>query len=229
MANAIRIVLADDHPLFAEGIAMLLNSIEGIEVVGIANTGREVLQLLKENTCSLALLDVHMPGMDGIETSRQIKLQYPHIQIVALTMEEEVSIVEKMKQAGASGYVLKTADKPTLLQAILLAMSQEYTNKEVKPTEQPVPGIGSAPEDSSKQPASGRGEGHLYHTLTDREIEILHLIAQGYSTPQMADKLSISPKTVETHRKNMLKKVKVKNIMGLIKYGIQYGIIKIKP
>lgn len=221
--NAIRIILADDHPLFAEGIAMLLNSIDGIEVVGVANTGKEVLQFLKENTCSLALLDVHMPGMNGIETSRQIKILYPHIQIVALTMEDEVSIVEKMKQAGASGYVLKTADKPTLHQAILLAMSQKYTNQEVKPTGQP------APENTRKLPPSGQGESHLYHNLTDREIEILHLIAQGYSTPQMADKLSISPKTVETHRKNMLKKVKVKNIMGLINYGIQHGIIKLKP
>jgi DNA-binding NarL/FixJ family response regulator len=208
---------------------MLLNSIEGIKVVGIANNGREVLDLLKEKSCNLALLDIHMPVMDGIETSRQIKTLYPHIQIVALTMEDQVAIVEKMKLAGATSYVLKTADKPTLYQAILSAMHQDHRSQEIKSPLSPSIGSMFTPEDSRSQQSTALGEAQLHHSLTDREIEILHLIAQGFSTPQMADKLSISPKTVETHRKNMLKKVKVKNIMGLINYGIQHGIIRIKP
>jgi DNA-binding NarL/FixJ family response regulator len=222
MADSIKIVLADDHSLFAEGIAMLLNSIDGLEVVGIGNNGRDVLMLLKEKSCDLALLDVHMPVMDGIEASKQIKNLYPHIQIIALTMEDEPSVIEKMKQAGATGYVLKTADKPTLHKAILTAMQEAnvaVTNH--------LPAKKLSPHNDKMQGAD-REVKILLHTLTEREIEILHLIAQGHSTPQMANKLNISPKTVETHRKNMLKKVKVKNIMGLINYGIQHGIIKIK-
>jgi DNA-binding NarL/FixJ family response regulator len=220
MANSVKIVLADDHPLFAEGIAMLLNSIPGIEVVGIANNGREVLQLLQKEPCDLALLDVHMPGMDGIEASRQIRKLYPHIQIVALTMEDDAAIVEKMTSAGAKGYVLKTADKYTLHQAILKAIQQPPTNS----TKYTADKFHSA--ENNHTPANLDAQ---LHSLTSREIEILHLIAQGYSTPQIADKLIISPKTVETHRKNMLKKVNVKNIMGLVNYGIQRGIIKLKP
>lgn len=220
MANSVKIVLADDHPLFAEGIAMLLNSIPGIEVVGIANNGREVLQLLQKEPCDLALLDVHMPGMDGIETSHHIKKTYPHIQIVALTMEDDATIVEKMTNAGASGYVLKTADKHTLHQAILKAIEQTPANN-IKQIANKL-----HPPENNHTAANLDAQ---FHSLTSREIEILHLIAQGYSTPQIADKLVISPKTVETHRKNMLKKVKVKNIMGLVNYGIQRGIIKLKP
>jgi DNA-binding NarL/FixJ family response regulator len=222
MADSIKIVLADDHPLFAEGIAMLLNSIDGLEVVGIGSNGREALLLLKEKACHLALLDVHMPVMDGVEASKHIKSLYPHIQIIALTMEDEPSVIEKMKQAGATGYVLKTADKPTLHKAILTAMQAAdatLTNH--------LPAKKISPHDDNMQGLGKQAEIAL-HSLTDREIEILHLIAQGHSTPQIADKLNISPKTVETHRKNMLKKVKVKNIMGLISYGIQHGVIKIK-
>lgn len=220
MANSVKIVLADDHPLFAEGIAMLLNSIPGIEVVGIANNGKEVLQLLQKEPCDLALLDVHMPGMDGIETSHHIKNTYPHIQIVALTMEDDATIVEKMTNAGASGYVLKTADKHTLHQAIIKAIQQTPANS-IKQIANKL-----HPPENNHTIANLDAQ---FHSLTSREIEILHLIAQGYSTPQIADKLVISPKTVETHRKNMLKKVKVKNIMGLVNYGIQRGIIKLKP
>lgn len=229
MANSVKIVLADDHPLFAEGIAMLLNSISGIEVIGIANNGREVLQLLKEKSCNLVLLDVHMPDMDGIETSRQIKKLYPTIQIVALTMEDESSVIEKMKQAGATGYVLKTADKNTLHQAILSSMKYATDSQHAVSAIHPDSGSLPISGDNHKQAASSNHLDAQFHSLTDREIEILHLVAQGYSTPQIADKLNISPRTVETHRKNMLKKVKVKNIMGLVNYGIQRGIIKIKP
>jgi DNA-binding NarL/FixJ family response regulator len=225
MVNPVKIILADDHPLFAEGIAMLLNSIPGIEVVGIASNGKEVLQLLKEKSCDLALLDIHMPGMDGIEASQKIKKLYPYIQIVALTMEDGSAVVEQMKNAGASGYVLKTADKPTLHKAILSAMQQAPPKKKARFSAKPLPGNLPTPEDNHTPTYLDA----QLHSLTSREIEILHLIAQGYSTPQIADKLVISPKTVETHRKNMLKKVKVKNIMGLVNYGIQRGLIKIKP
>jgi DNA-binding NarL/FixJ family response regulator len=128
-----------------------------------------------------------------------------------------------MQQAGATGYVLKTADKATLHSTILSAMRLSVEEK----------GYGNGPasanifEDATKPEASRQTQA-VPPSLTDREIEILQLLAQGYSTLQMATKLSISPKTVETHRKNMLKKVKVKNIMGLLNYGIQHGIIKIK-
>lgn len=200
-AGVIKIILADDHALFVEGIALLLGTIEHIEVIGIAHNGEEVLRLLKENSCDLALLDVHMPVMDGIETTLRIKKLYPHIQVVALTMEDEDTVIHQMKGAGAVGYVLKTADKATLSKAIYGALPLAKVQK-----------LNSSSD----------------HNLTEREVQILQLIAQEYNTPQIADKLSISVKTVETHRKNMLKKAQVKNVTGLVKFGIQQGIVKLR-
>jgi DNA-binding NarL/FixJ family response regulator len=210
----IKIIIADDHPLFAEGLSILLSSAEGIEIVGIANNGEEALSLLNHTPCDIAVLDMHMPVLDGIQTTKQIRKRFPHVKVLTLTMDTEANGMRNAIQAGAAGLVLKTAGKEELKKAIqCIAAGENYFKGSISVT-----------AGNEKMPANDTGT----HILTNRETEILKLVAKELSNAEIGDKLFISPKTVETHRKNMMKKVGVKNTMGLVRYGIKNGLIDIK-
>jgi DNA-binding NarL/FixJ family response regulator len=217
--SIIKIILADDHPLFAEGLAILLSGIEGIEITGTASNGEEALALLRTMPCHVAVLDMHMPVMDGIQTTRQIKKEFPEVRVLTLTMENEKTVVRKAIQAGVSGFVIKTAGKEELKEAILkVAAGESYFHESIK----------DIVEKQAAAPDQPLAQASLAGQLTSREIEILQLVAREFSNIQIGEKLFISPKTVETHRKNMMKKLGVKNTMGLVKFGLKNGLLDLK-
>ena len=217
----IRILLVDDHKIIRDGLKALLGGEETLRIVGECEDGDEVLQFLSKNEVDVILMDINMPVVNGIEATRLVTDHYPGMKIIALTMHDEDGYISKVLKAGASGYVLKNAGKTELVNAIkeVALKAENYYSKEVadimmkkylkkstavaKPLNQMV-----NPED-----------------LTKRELEILKLIAEELTNNEIADKLYISPRTVDTHRRNLLQKLAVKNTAGLVKFAIQHGII----
>lgn len=211
----IKIMVADDHRVFREGIVSILEHNDEIEVVAQARDGKEVLEKLSETAPDLILMDISMGSAGGIETTRMVKEQYPNVKILVLSMHSESSYIVKMLEAGASGYLLKDAGSRELINAIkAVAEGHSYFSSQVSATL-----VGQLLEKGKK--TAERKEGI---PLTRREVEILKLIAGEYSNPEIAEKLFISIRTVDTHRRNLLEKLGVKNTAGLVKYAIKHGL-----
>jgi DNA-binding NarL/FixJ family response regulator len=210
----VRIIIADDHQMFIDGIKSLLINEKDIKVIGEALNGKEVLSLLEKKPADIILLDVNMPEMDGIEATKLIRRQHPDVKILMLTMYNNQEFIFGLMNAGASGYILKNTGKKELLEAIKsVTEGKTYYSKEVTET---------ILQNFSKTPAEQSAD--LAH-LTEREKDVLKLIAQEFNTHEIAEQLFISTNTVETHRKNLLSKIKAKNIAGLVKFAIQTGLI----
>ena len=204
--------MADDHPLIREGFRSLLVKNERFEIVGIAENGKELVNLAGELTPDIILTDISMPVLNGLEAIEQISKLYPDIKCVVLTMHEERAYIIKALKNGVHGYILKNIERLDLEKAILTIFeggkyfSPIVTNilaESVVYPDQNTP----APE------------------LTAREKEVLELVARGYSTKQVADKLGIGTRTVESHRVNMLKKMKVNNTAELVRKSIEMKIL----
>ncbi|MCO6490777.1 MAG: response regulator transcription factor [Phaeodactylibacter sp.] len=212
----IEIMIADDHRVFREGIVSILENTGEIRVVAQAQDGKEVMEKLRKARPELILMDISMGEAGGIETTRLVKEQYPEIKILVLSMHSESSYIVRMLEAGASGYLLKDAGSAELVNAIkAVAEGHTYFSSQVSATlvDQLVKGK-KPPERKAGVP------------LTRREIEVLRLIAEEYSNPEIADKLFISIRTVDTHRRNLLEKLGVKNTAGLVKYAIKHGLVE---
>lgn len=215
----IKVFLADDHQMFLDGLHSLLSQIENLEILGTANNGKQLLDKLKTSPrCDVAIVDIHMPVMDGIETARQVKQHFPYIKILALTMNNDMDAIQEMLQVGASGYVLKNTGKAELEIAIdKVANGEFYLSQSV--------GQQLAQDlfiSKSKAKVDSDGPKTL---LTEREMEILRMIALEHTNFEIAEQLFISPKTVETHRKNLMKKIGVKNSLGIYKYATKHHLI----
>ncbi|NLN95189.1 MAG: response regulator transcription factor [Bacteroidales bacterium] len=217
----IRIFIIDDHKLFVEGISSLLSDDPRFEIVGHALSGNELLSKFTELDLDIFLIDINMPEISGVELTRQIKKLNPKANILALTMYDDYSYVEKMIKSGAAGYVLKSANLSELSKAIeIVASGKKYFGEEIQ--EMVYNKISGKAAFDDKRPSMNE------LSLTKREIEILSLIVQEYTTQQIAEKLFISERTVETHRKNIFSKTKVKSAIGLSKFAFQHGIIDFK-
>lgn len=208
----IKVILADDHELIIQGISGLIQGTDHIKVIGTACNGKKLIELLESVVPDVILLDVEMPEMDGIEAAEIIKVNYPEIKIIALTVFNEIGIITALKKAGIHGYLLKNVSKDELLLAIKTVFegksfySGEVTDNLLKNLTIKCKNI---PEN-----------------LTERELEILCLIAEGFSNSAIGDKLFISHRTVDTHRTNLMKKLGVNNIAGLVKFAIQNGLVE---
>ncbi len=204
----IRVFIVDDHPLVQEGIRALLNNEKGIEVCGYAMTAQSCLGFFIHNTADVILMDINLPDMSGIELCAAIKAKYPGIMILGLSTFNQGSYVNKMMENGASGYILKNADKEELLEAIReVNKGKTYLSFES--------GQAMRKDNSTAQ----------IPVITRREKEILCLIAEGYTNPEIAEKLFISPSTVDSHRKNLLAKMGMKNTASLIKFAMENKLI----
>ncbi len=211
----IKIIIADDHQLFIEGVRSLVDSMENIEIIAELSNGQEVLDTIHENPCDLILMDINMPIVDGIEATKQIKKSYPQVKILMLTMFSSRDYIEKLLKAGADGYLLKNTDAKELKLAIETVVNGDsYFSKEV--TARIMEGLQKKKTDDKFK--------HLIE-LTEREIDVLKLIVQEFTTAEIAEKLFISTHTVETHRKNLISKLNVRNIAGLVKYAMQNGLV----
>jgi two-component system nitrate/nitrite response regulator NarL len=214
----INILLADDHKMFIEGMSALLSGEGNIHIVGHALHGTEVLKIISEQKVDLVLLDVNMPDMDGIEISKEIKLKSPETIILAVTMHNEESFLTNMIKNGASGYILKNTGKDELLEAISTVMEgKNYFSKEV--TENLLHSM--MPGDNKKSNGSIKPQ----LKISRREKEVLKLICEEFTTPEIADKLCISLNTVESHRSNLLAKLNVRNLAGLVRVAINDRLI----
>ena len=210
----IKVLIADDHQVFRDGIESILEDVEGMEVVAQAEDGKIVLEKLKTITPDVILMDISMGDANGIETTQIVKKDYPQIKVLVLSMHEETDYIVKMLEAGASGYLLKDAGSNEMIKAI-----QEVYSGGTYYSQQVSAAIVSRLTNRNKKKEKQRGI-----TLTRRETEILELITNEYTNPEIAEKLFISIRTVDTHRRNLLEKLNVKNTAGLVKYALRHGI-----
>src|SRR3990170_2674834 len=213
----IKVVVADDHAIVREGVRMILAREQDIEVVGEAGDGQQALDLVASLRPQVVIMDISMPGMGGIEATQRVKTKHPEVQVLALTMHEDETYVFQLLRAGAAGYVLKRAAAQDLVQAVRAAAKGEAFL---------YPSIArKVVEDYLRRVETGE-ERERYDGLTTREKEILTLIAQGLSNQQIAEKLFISIKTVQTHRAHILEKLGLHDRTELVRYAIRKGLIE---
>jgi len=214
----VKVLLVDDHKMVREGLKSVINSREDLKVVGAANNGEEAIEKAEKLKPHVVVMDINMPGISGIEAARKIKEINRSIRILMLTMIENEKFIIDALSSGADGYLYKDADISELLTAIRkVAAGEEYLNKEI--TEKIlryVAGRNLTSHDSGKMSLP---------PLTPREIEIVGLIAKGLTSKAVAEKLFISEYTVIKHRKNIIKKLKMKNFTEVVSYAISNGII----
>jgi DNA-binding NarL/FixJ family response regulator len=216
MSAPARVLLADDHTLVRSGLRRILDDDPGLEVVAEAADGAEALQLALEQEIDLAVLDISMPKMTGLQATRRIREQRPQVQVVILSMHDNEEFFFEALRAGAAGYVLKTAAERDLAEACHAAVRGEpflYAGA-----------IGALIRDYL-----GRMEGAQAHPadeLTPRETEVVKLIAEGYSSREIAGVLHISEHTVERHRSNVLEKLHLKDRVALTRYAIRRGLVE---
>lgn len=205
---AAKILLVDDHRLFMEGLELLLKEQDEWEIKALVSSGNEALKFLQIEPVDLVLLDYQMPEMDGIETLKTIRRLHPGTKTMLLSMHKSAPLIRELMAAGGEGFVLKNADKSEFVQAIRKVLSGgKYFSGELM-------------EELVKTPEMAVGES----SLTEREKEIIREICQGLSTQEIADKLFISYRTVETHRKNLMDKLEMKNIASLVRWALERGL-----
>jgi len=213
----IHILLADDHTILRAGLKMMLNAQPDMEVVGEASDGRQAITETQRLQPDIILMDITMPEMNGIEATRQIKKLVPESRILILTMHEHDEYVFQALRAGASGYMLKEAADTELISALHIIQSGQFY---LSPMAQSVL-VG----DYLQRVHIGE-EKDSYSTLTEREREILKLIAEGYTNNQIAERLVISPKTVDTHRTHIMDKLNLHSRAELVKYAMRRGLLE---
>lgn len=215
----IQVLIVDDHQLMIEGLKPLLEDEEGIGQVSGANSLAEALLFLDSNQIEVILMDVNMPDISGVEATRQIKAQYKNIKIIALTMHEDIAVITKMIKAGASGYILKRTNMVEVVEAIKVVRNNgRYISKNIQ----------NILMDNMMSPADELfNEEAPKPVLSEREREVLDLLAKEFKNDKIAEKLFISERTVEAHRRNIFIKTKTKSVIGLMKYAIKNGLIKI--
>jgi DNA-binding NarL/FixJ family response regulator len=214
--NRIRVLIADDHAIVREGIRMILDSHEDIEVVGEAADGRETIGRVEELRPDVVLMDIAMPGLGGLEATLEIVKAHPESKVLVLTQYDDNEYIFRFLKAGAAGYVLKKTVGSDLVSAIR-AVAQGNSFLDPTIADRVIKGYLEHPEGGSDET--------LYDRLSDREKMVFKLVAEGYTSRQIADTLFLSVKTVMTHRANIMEKLALHNRAELIKYAIRRGVI----
>ena len=212
-AKKINVILADDHTLVRAGIRALLEKLPGVKVTGEAGDGREVLNLDKAQRPDVVLMDIAMPGLNGLEAAARMTRDFPEVRIIMLSMHNNEEYVVRALRAGAVGYLLKKAATAELETALYEVVRGEiYLSREARlHTKFPLRGITSRSSPLER--------------LTPRQREILQLIAEGQNTKQIGDLLKVSPKTVEYHRMKLMVSLNVHDIPGLVRFALRVGLI----
>mgnify|MGYP000232909698 CR=1 FL=1 len=209
MVNSKSLIIVDDHEFFRKGVMLTLERFSFIKVIGEASSGTEFLDMIKKKPADIILMDINMPGMDGIETTRKALQMNPNLKIIALTMFGEEQYLDSMIDAGASGFILKNIDAAGMEYALkTVSEGKNYYSPEVMNFF------------ANKRASKGKQK------LTRRETEILEYVAKGLTNQQIADTLYVSLRTITNHRANMHKKLGVKNTIGLLSWAIKNNIIK---
>jgi DNA-binding NarL/FixJ family response regulator len=210
----IRVLLADDHTIVRKGLRSLLEDEANIQVVGEAEDGREAVRMTQQLLPDVVLMDISMPGLSGLEATRQIKERFPEVNVLVLTRHANEEYVLQILQAGASGYVVKKAAPAELM----LAIQAVYRGDSF---------LSPAISREVIEEYTRRAGANDYDRLTDREREVLQLIAEGRSNREIAELLHVSMKTVENHRANLMDKLGLRSVAELTRYAIRKGIISL--
>ena len=219
MNEKIKVHIADDHKILIEGIVAVINTESDIEIEGFSLTGKEVIDWAEDHYADILILDINMPIYDGIEVLKFFKIKKINLKVIILSSYDDVKLVQEMINLGASGFLSKDSAGQHIVEAIRTVHAGDqyfsdtvknnllklYTGKNVK--------LGQRPQST------------IVNSLTDRETEVLKLISQEYSSPEIAQILNISQSTVDTYRKSLLKKTNVKNAVGLAMYAVKNKII----
>ncbi|MDC8005525.1 response regulator transcription factor [Aureisphaera galaxeae] len=212
----IRVFIVDDHKMVIEGLELLLQNEAEIEVVGTALNGEDAIQRIPETQADVVLLDINMPGLNGIDTCKKLLKQHPELKVIAISMHKESSLIKLMLSNGAKGYVLKNAGQEDVVKAI----TKVYEGKSYLDADVNEIVMNSILQQPSKQNSNN------FPTLSRREKEVLICILDEFTTQEIADKLNISFGTVETHRRNMLIKTGARNTAGLVRIALEYELHK---
>ena len=212
----IQVILADDHQIIIDGISNLLIDDPDINVVATCKNGAEVLSELPKLRVDVLLLDLDMPILNGFECAEQVQKRFPHVKIAILTMHQEKALIQKFIEIGVKGYFLKTIAKSELIHAIkTIAEGGEYfppdVTKALLRKQKINPDITQSP---------------LIADLTEREIEIIQLVSQGFSNKEIADELFISPRTADTHRTNIMRKLDLHNVAEMVRFAFQNKLVE---
>jgi len=210
----IRILLADDHKLMRDGLRALIDSQPDMKVVATAENGRMAVRLAQKHNPDVVIVDVSMPELNGIDATRQIVSEFPDMKIIALSMHADRQFVEGMLKAGACGYLLKDCALDELIQAISSVMNRQVWLS---------PGIAGTVVKSFLHPQK-ETDTEIHAELSPREREVLQLIAEGTKTREISERLNVSIKTVETHRRKLMEKLSVDSIAGLTKIALKMGL-----
>jgi DNA-binding NarL/FixJ family response regulator len=207
-----RVILADDHQLVLEGFVRILKSIEEVELLGSVNSGNEALKILEKQQADLVITDIEMPVMDGVTLLKTIKKDYPTVKVMMVSMYHEPHLLKQLMQLQVDGYILKSDDSEEWTQAIrTILRGKKYFSSSITQI---------LAEDTSP-----KVETNKLSLLTSREIEILKLISQGLSNKQIADRMFISHKTVDTHRTHLMDKLDIHNVAGIIRFAISNKLL----
>ncbi len=216
--NKIRLLIADDHNFIIDGIVTLLSNDEKFEVIGISNSGKDVIDKFELLKPDIVIMDISMPEISGIEATRLIIGEHPAAKIIALTQYDDIEYILEFLKAGGLGYILKTANKNELIEAITTVhIGSRYISASVSKILVENLISSNNREDSEKE-----------IPLTKREVEIIKLISDDLTNNEIAEKLNISFRTVETHRRNLMQKLDVKSTVALIRWALQHKIMTIK-
>jgi len=218
MGKKIKIAIADDHTLFRQGLSLLIKQFNEFELVLEAVNGRELLKKVKENMVDVVLMDLKMPGMDGLTTTMKLRKIYPNIKIIAVTMYDEKKFILEMLKNGANGYLFKNVEAKELSEAIHAVIEKDfYFNQYV--TEAMMKG-----RVNKRRSKSAVGKNNM---LSKRERQVLKMICRQHTTAEIANQLYLSTRTVENYRHRLLDKLQVRNSAGLVIYAIENGMINV--
>jgi len=213
-SNKIRVAITDDHQMVLDGLQLIVSQDKSLELVGVAHNGQEALDLLDSSPVDVLLLDINMPVMNGVDTMKIAGKKYPDTKVLALSMLDDNAVIKQLLKYGASGFLLKNSGKEKIIEAIKeLHNGQKYFDKDI---------ISKLLENENKKSVGTS----LFPKLSRREKEILALIIQEHTTQEIADALFISFGTVETHRRNIINKLGVRNTAGLVRVAMEYQLLE---
>jgi len=214
--SSLRLVLADDHTLVRAGLRALLSDLPGVEVVGETGDGREALRLVRDRKPDIALIDISMPGLNGLEVAARIAHDHPATRVIIVSMHGDDESVRRALVSGAAGYMLKNSDRNELELALRTVargdtwLSPSLTKRVVQALTQ-----------GGQPPTAGP-----LQVLTPRQREVLQLVAEGHSNKEIASRLNVALKTVETHRTELMERLGIHGVAGLVRYAIQVGLVR---
>lgn len=217
--NIYTIIIADDHSIFLKGLALMLNEVSEFKVIGEASNGEELIQLLQSSKPDVVITDIKMPGMNGIEATKKSLEIYPDLNIIALTMFSEQVYLNMMAEAGAKGFIQKNISREELVDAVkTVCAGHTYFSAQIRND------LATGSLDKKERNIFIE---NINEHFTPRELRVLHLIAKGFSTQEIAAKMFISPRTVEGHRANLISKTGTKNVVDLAIYAIKNHLVEI--